>query len=147
MEVYRRLARSRSQSCCRVSSSAEGFKITQAQFTLTSGENRDVSFALTIGSDTTSITVTSQAALLDTGDSREELTLNHAALDNLPLVTRNPISLLGLTPGVTGIQAPTTTFNPETTNHYSSSGKGAMQIHSSSMGWILTATSEKGSTI
>ena len=32
---------------------------------------------------------------------------------------------MGLTPGVTGIQAPTTTFNPETTNHYSSGGKGA----------------------
>jgi hypothetical protein len=31
---------------------------------------------------------------------------------------------VGLTPGVTGVQAPTTTFNPETTNHDSSSGRG-----------------------
>jgi hypothetical protein len=107
-----------------ISSSAKGFQRAQAQFTLTAGENRDVSLVLSVGSDTTSIVVTSQAPLLDTGDSREELTLNQAALDNLPLATRNPISLVGLTPGVTGIQAATTTFNPETTNHYSSGGRG-----------------------
>ena len=107
-----------------ISSSAKGFHIAQAQFTLTAGENRDVSLVLSVGSDTTNIVVTSLAPLLDTGDSREELTLNQATLDNLPLATRNPDSLVGLTPGVTGIQAPTTTFNPETTNHFSSAGKG-----------------------
>jgi hypothetical protein len=107
-----------------ISSSAKGFQIAKAQFTLTAGENRDVSFVLTVGSNTTNIIVTSQAPLLDTGDSREELTLNQPTLDNLPLATRNPDSLVGLTPGVTGIQAPTTTFNPETTNHFSSAGKG-----------------------
>ena len=62
--------------------------------------------------------------LLDTGDSREELTLKQAALEDLPMVSRNPISLIGLTPGVTGIQAATTKFNPETTNHYSANGRG-----------------------
>ena len=107
-----------------ISSSAKGFQRAQAQFVLTAGENRDVSLTLAVGSDTTSIVVTAQAPLLDTGDSREELTLNQRALENLPLATRNPISLLGLTPGVTGIQAATTTFNPETTNHYSSGGRG-----------------------
>jgi hypothetical protein len=105
-------------------SSAKGFQPAKAQFSLTAGENRDVSLVLAVGSNTTSIVVTSQAPLLDTGDSREELTLDQAALENLPLATRNPDSLVGLTPGVTGIQAPTTTFNPETTNNYSSGGKG-----------------------
>jgi Carboxypeptidase regulatory-like domain len=107
-----------------ISSSAKGFQRAQAQFTLTAGENRDVSLVLAVGSETTNIVVTSQAPLLDTGDSREEQTLNQAALENLPLATRNPISLVGVTPGVTGIQAATTTFNPETTNHYSSGGRG-----------------------
>ena len=107
-----------------ISSSENGFQPAKALFTLTAGENRDVSLVLTLASDTTSVVVTSQAPLLDTGDSREEQTLNQAALENLPLATRNPMSLVGLTPGVTGIQAPTTTFNPETTNHYSSGGKG-----------------------
>ena len=107
-----------------ISSSQKGFRPAKALFTLTAGENRDVPLVLAPGGDTTSIVVTSQAPLLDTGDSREEQTLNQAALENLPLATRNPISLVGLTPGVTGIQAATTTFNPETTNHYSSGGKG-----------------------
>jgi len=107
-----------------ISSTAQGFQRAQAQFTLTAGENRDVSLVLAVGSDSTNLVVTSQASLLDTADSREKLTLNQAALDNLPLPTRNPDSLVGLTPGVTGIQAPTTTFNPETTNHFSSGGKG-----------------------
>jgi hypothetical protein len=107
-----------------ISSSAKGFQRAQAQFTLTAGENRDVSLVLAVGSDTTNIVVTAQSPLLDTGDSREELTLNQRALESLPLATRNPMSLVGLTPGVTGIQAATTTFNPETTNHYSSGGKG-----------------------
>jgi hypothetical protein len=107
-----------------ISSSAAGFRPAKDLFTLTGGENRDVSLVLALGGDTTSVVVTSQAPLLDTGDSREEQTLNQAALENLPLATRNPISLVGLTPGVTGIQAATTTFNPETTNHYSSGGKG-----------------------
>ncbi len=79
---------------------------------------------MNIGPETTSIVATSEVPLLDTADSRESLTLNQRALENLPLATRNPISLVGLTPGVTGVQPATTTFNPETTNHYSSGGKG-----------------------
>jgi len=107
-----------------VSAFAPGFTRAKERFTLTAGQIRDVSLKLTVGSDTSSVTVTGQAPLLDTADSREQLTLGESALENLPLATRNPDSLVGLTPGVTGIQAPTTTFNPETTNHYSSGGKG-----------------------
>ena len=107
-----------------VSASAKGFSPAKVRFTLVAGENRDVSLKLTVGSEAASVTVTAESPLLDTGDSREQLTLNQEALNDLPLATRNPVSLVGLTPGVTGIQAPTTTFNPETTNHYSSGGKG-----------------------
>jgi hypothetical protein len=107
-----------------ISSSAKGFAPARVSFTLTAGEIRDVSLKLTVGSDTANVTVTSESPLLDTADSREQLTLGQAGLEDLPLATRNPVSLLGLTPGVTGIQAATTTFNPETTNHYSSGGKG-----------------------
>jgi hypothetical protein len=107
-----------------VAASSRGFQTKRARLTLAAGENRDISLMLAVGNDTTSVAVTAQAPLLDTGDSREELTLSQSALDNLPLATRNPDSLVGLTPGVAGIQPPTTTFNPETTNHFSSGGKG-----------------------
>lgn len=107
-----------------ISTSAKGFTPAKVRFTLTAGQIRDVSLKLGVGSDTTSVTVTGESPLLDTADSREILTLDQTALENLPLATRNPMSLLGLTPGVTGIQPATTTFNPETTNHYSASGRG-----------------------
>ena len=57
-----------------ISSSQKGFRPAKALFTLTAGENRDVSLVLAPEGDTTSIVVTSQAPLLDTGDSREEQT-------------------------------------------------------------------------
>lgn len=63
-----------------ISSSAKGFQTAKTQFTLTAGENRDVSLVLPTGGDSTNVVVTSQAPLLDTGESREELTLNQAAL-------------------------------------------------------------------
>lgn len=107
-----------------VSASAKGFQSAQARFTLTAGETRDVSTSLKVAGDTTNIVVTAQAPLLDASDSREQLTLNEHALEDLPLPTRNPISLLSLTPGVSGVQASTTNFNPETINHYSSAGRG-----------------------
>lgn len=107
-----------------VAASAAGFKSEKERFTLTAGQIRDVSLKLAVGSNNTTIVVSAQSPLLDTADSREQLTLGQTALEHLPLATRNPMSLVGLTPGVTGIQAATTTFNPETTNHYSSGGKG-----------------------
>ena len=107
-----------------ISASAKGFQPAQARFTLSAGETRDVSLTLNVESDTANIVVTAEAPLLDAADSREQLTLHESALESLPLATRNPMSLLGLTPGVTGVQAATTTFNPETTNHYSSGGRG-----------------------
>ncbi|HTV53466.1 MAG TPA: TonB-dependent receptor [Terriglobia bacterium] len=106
-----------------ISASAKGFTTAKVRFTLTAGEIRDVSLKLSAGA-TTTITVTSVSPLLDTADSREQVTLGQTALEDLPMATRNPDSLVGLTPGVSGIQAPTTTFNPETINHYSSGGKG-----------------------
>ena len=107
-----------------ISAAAKGFTAAQQRFTLAAGQIRDVSLKLTVGSDTTSVIVLSESPVLDTADSREQLTLGRTALENLPLATRNPISLLALTPGVTGIQPATTTFNPETTNHYSAGGRG-----------------------
>jgi hypothetical protein len=107
-----------------ITASAKGFTPAKERFTLTAGQIRDVSLKLNVGSESTSVTVTGQSPLLDTADSREQVTLGQTALENLPLATRNPVSLLAVTPGITGIQPPTTTFNPETTNHYSANGRG-----------------------
>jgi hypothetical protein len=69
--------------------------------------------------------VTTQSPLLDTSDSRNQQTLDQVALENLPLAARNPLALLTLTPGVTGLGAGTATnFNPENYVDISANGRG-----------------------
>src|SRR3984885_13854282 len=90
-----------------VSASASGFSTTKTQIELSAGENRNVPLTLTVGQVATNVTVTTQSPLLDTSDSRNQQTLDQVALENLPLAARNPLALLILTPGVTGLGAGT----------------------------------------
>jgi len=104
---------------------AAGFSTATTEITLTAGETRNVPFKLAVGQANTSLTVTSQAPLLDTGDSRNQQTLDEIALENLPLASRNPTALITLTPGVTGLGAGTATnFNPENYVDASANGRG-----------------------
>jgi hypothetical protein len=108
-----------------VTAKATGFSPASTGITLTAGETRNLPFKLSVGQANTSLTVTSQAPLLDTGDSRNQQTLDEIALENLPLASRNPTALITLTPGVTGLGAGTaTTFNPENYVDASANGRG-----------------------
>ena len=108
-----------------VSASANGFSTAKTQIELTAGETRNVPMTLAVGQSTASVTATSQAPLLDTSDSRNQQTLDQVALENLPLASRNPLALLNLTPGVTGLGAGTSTnFNPENYVDISANGRG-----------------------
>lgn len=108
-----------------LTATAAGFSPAQVSFTLTTAETRNVPVQLSIAKGATSVTVTSQAPLLDTSDSRNEQTLDTQALQNLPLFARNPTALMGLTPGVTGLGTGTSTnFNPENTIDASANGRG-----------------------
>ncbi len=109
-----------------VSAVAQGFSAAQVSFTLTGGQNRDVPLKLPVGNATTKVTVTSQAPLLDTADSRSQYTIDAEALQQLPLASRDPLSVIGITPGVTGaldVQG-NTNFNPETYFDASAGGRG-----------------------
>ena len=108
-----------------VEASAQGFGSSKTQFELSAGETRNVPIALSVGQSTTSVTVTTEAPLLDTSDSRNQETLGQEALNNLPLASRNPLALLYLTPGVTGLGAGSSTnFNPENYVDVSANGRG-----------------------
>ncbi len=85
-----------------VSVKAQGFAPARVDFRLEAAENRDVPITLQVGDVATSVEVTTEAALLDTSDSRLQYTLDSKALADLPLSTRNPTALMGITPGVTG---------------------------------------------
>ena len=109
-----------------VTGGAAGFGAVSTTFVLSTNETRNVPLVLTVGQASTSVEVTAQQPLLDTSDSRNQLTLDTKALQNLPLAARNPLALVTLAPGVTGLGASTeTTFNPENSVDASANGRGA----------------------
>lgn len=109
-----------------VSASAPGFGSLKDAFTLGTNETRNVPITMTVGQVSSQVQVTAQQPLLDTSDSRNQLTLDTAALENLPLAARNPLALITLAPGVTGLGSGTATnFNPENSVDASANGRGA----------------------
>ena len=104
---------------------AAGFSSSRTAFTLNANETRNVPVTLSVGSVATQVEVTTQQPLLDTSDSRNQLTLNTAAIEQLPLAARNPLALITLAPGVTGRGAGgATNFNPENFVDASANGRG-----------------------
>jgi Carboxypeptidase regulatory-like domain len=79
-----------------------GFEPKLVPFNVGTGELRNVPIILKIGSAATSVEVTTRAPLLDTSDSRNQMTLNYEELHALPNENLSPLSALDLTPGVTG---------------------------------------------
>ncbi len=109
-----------------ITATATGFSSIKSAFTLNTSETRNVPIELSVGSVSTQVQVTSQQPLLDTSDSRNQLTLNTAAFEELPLAARNPLALITLAPGVTGLGSGTATnFNPENSVDASANGRGA----------------------
>ena len=110
----------------KLSATAAGFSTAETTLTLSTNETRNVSLTLAVGQVSAQVQVTAQQPLLDTSDSRNQLTLDTAALGELPLAARNPLALVTLAPGVTGLGSGTATnFNPENSVDASANGRGA----------------------
>jgi len=115
-----------------VSATVQGFAPATVSFNLGTAQTRDVPLNLEVGRATSTVTVTAQAPLLDTSDSRMEQTLDTTALENLPLAGRNPTNVLTVAPGVTGRGGQSspgtnnsTNFAPENWVDASANGRGA----------------------
>jgi len=115
-----------------VSTKVQGFSPISEAVVLTANQLFDVPLTLTVASASSTVTVTTQAALLDTSDSRLEETLNSTALADLPLPGRNPTNVLTVAPGVTGLggqsspgASTSTNFAPENWVNASANGRGA----------------------
>ncbi|HZZ37779.1 MAG TPA: TonB-dependent receptor [Acidobacteriaceae bacterium] len=107
-----------------ISASATGFATSKVVFVLSTAENRDVPITLAVGQVASTVSVSAQSPLLDTSDSRNQLTIDSQAVQSLPLAARNPTSLIGLAPGVTGLgSAGYTNFFTENAD-YSANGRG-----------------------
>lgn len=107
-----------------ISASAPGFTTEKVDFTLQTAQNREIPIKLNVGHVSSTVSVTGQAPLIDTSDSRNQLTIDSEAIQSLPLAARNPTSLIGLSPGVTGLgSAGYNNFFTENAD-YSANGRG-----------------------
>src|ERR1700676_1643275 len=73
-----------------VSTTVQGFAPASVSFNLATDQTRDIPLALNVEKATSTVTVTTEAPLIDTSDSRFEQTLDTTALEDLPLQGRNP---------------------------------------------------------
>jgi hypothetical protein len=85
----------------KISVTAQGFKtLDRTGLTLTVTEEAHVDLQLQAGGESTTVEVTAEVPLLNTGNSTLGRTVSNVEIDNLPLVDRNVYTLLDLTPGV-----------------------------------------------
>src|SRR3954452_12081502 len=81
---------------------ASGFNTTTVAFSLATSQNLNIPVAMKVAAATASVEITGEAPVLNTAESRNQMTLPSHALSNLPLAGRNMISLVTLAPGVIG---------------------------------------------
>jgi len=82
---------------------ASGYAKSETKVTLLTEQNLNVPITLKVGAVTEAVTVTTASPLVDTGDSRTQLTLENQAVAQLPIVGRNLVTLVTMAPGVSGL--------------------------------------------
>ncbi|HZQ19120.1 MAG TPA: TonB-dependent receptor [Terriglobales bacterium] len=85
-----------------VAADAGGFKNTQVNFTLSTGQTQGIDIHMTVASASTQLTVTTEAAQLDVDENRIQDTLSSTTVRDLPQLNRNLWDVLAVTPGVVG---------------------------------------------
>lgn len=117
-----------------VSAEASGFSKATATFNLTTGQNLSIPFSLTIQRGVETVEVRSQGPVLNTAESRTEMTMEQQALSTIPLSGRTFFNLVTLAPGVTGKGAANTgspgssvdNFSTEQQVDASANGRGSV---------------------
>lgn len=82
---------------------ASGFAKTSVNFTIETNQTLAVPMKLTVAATSTTVAVSTLPPVLDTAETRNQLTINQQAVESLPLPGRNMISLITMAPGVTGL--------------------------------------------
>lgn len=98
---------------------ASGFAKAQANVTLLTAQILNVPITLKVGSTSEAVTVTSEAPVVDTADSRTQMTIEHGAVAELPVVGRNLVTLVTLAPGVSGLGTSTSGSPASGVDNYS----------------------------
>lgn len=116
----------------KITASAQDFANFAVTVNVVTGQTLDVPITLHVGTQTQSVQVTGQAPLLDTAETRSQVTLGQVALTTLPLGEQSVFPLMALAPGVQGlgtdllsdIGTSTSDFSPQITFDLSANGRG-----------------------
>ena len=81
---------------------APGFGNQTAKVTIYTGQVSAFNLKMSVATTNTSVTVTTEAPVLDVSDSRLQTTVNTQQLQDLPVAGRNFFNLVAVAPGVTG---------------------------------------------
>jgi len=82
---------------------ASGYARSESAITLLTEQNLNIPVTLKVGTVTEAVNVTATTPIVDTADSRTQLTLENQAVAELPVVGRNLVTLVTLAPGVSGL--------------------------------------------
>ncbi len=85
-----------------ITAQAPGFSRTTVTTTLQTGQTQNIPFSLTVAPSAQTVEVTAAPPVLNTAETRNQMTLEDQAIGTLPLPGRNVISVVTLAPGVTG---------------------------------------------
>ena len=86
-----------------MSVTAAGFATHDVTVQLQTNQTLNVPFSLTLSKQSTSVTVTDVPPVLDTAETRNQMTIGTQGLDSLPLPGHDLLALTTLAPGVTGL--------------------------------------------
>ncbi len=103
----------------KITAEAAGFSKSEADVTLLTEQNLNVPIALKVGSVSESVVVTSEAPVVDTADSRNQMTIENRAVAQLPVIGRNLVTLVTLAPGASGLGTSTSGSPASGVDNYS----------------------------
>jgi hypothetical protein len=87
----------------KVTAEANGFRKAEVNITLLTEQKLNLPISLQVGQVSQAVTVTTEAAVVDTADSRTQMTLENQAVAQLPIVGRNLVTLVTMAPGASGL--------------------------------------------
>jgi len=87
----------------KLTAEAQGFRKREANVTLQTNQTLNVPISLEVGAVTEQTTVSAESPVVNTAETRNEMTLDNDSLSTLPLAGRSFISLSTMAPGVSGL--------------------------------------------
>jgi hypothetical protein len=86
-----------------VTTTAQGFATHKVTVEIEAGQTMNLPVTLNVARQAQTIEVTDQAPVLDTAETRNQMTIPTSELNSLPLAGRDQLGLVTLAPGVTGL--------------------------------------------